>query len=421
MLTAFRWLLRLFVGLIALVLLAVLGAYYFLSRSLPDYNASYEIAGLSGPVEILRNNNDVPHIFATTDEDAYFALGFAHAQDRLWQMTMLRRTAQGRLSEIFGARTLKIDELVRRLDIYTLALSSVEAQDAGTKAALQAYASGVNAWIGQVNEQALGRGAPEFFLFSAEIDAWAPADSLAIMKLMALQLASHLDSEVMRAQMSLVVSPARLRDILPDAPGTALAALPQYSAVAPGVVPGQAPTRLAEMSDPLSPFHMGDFAGASNAWAASPGRSAAGGSILANDPHLGFTAPTLWYLARLHLASGDVIGGTIPGMPVVLLGRSDKLGWGLTSSYLDDQDLVLEKVNPDNPEQYLTPQGPRDFVTRRDHHPKVERERADPAWQPFRPGHGDPARHGGGGAMDGAGRGGPFYDLCHEHDAGRLG
>jgi penicillin amidase len=122
---------------------------------------------------------------------------------------------------------------------------------------------------------------------------------------------------------------------------------------------------MAELSDPLSPFRMTDLAGASNAWAASPGRSAAGGSILANDPHLGFTAPTLWYLARLHLSSGDVIGGTIPGMPVVLLGRSDKLGWGLTSSYLDDQDLVLEKVNPDNPEQYLTPDGPRDFETRR--------------------------------------------------------
>ena len=365
MLTAFRWLLRLFVGLVALGLLAVLIFYYFLSRSLPDYNASYQLSGISAPVEIVRNNNDVPHIFGETDEDAFFALGFAHAQDRLWQMTMLRRTAQGRLSEIFGARTLKIDELLRRLDVYNLALSSVDAQDAPTKAALRAYAAGVNAWIEQVNEQALGRGAPEFFLFSAQIDAWAPADSIAIIKLMGLQVASHLDSEVMRAQMSLILSPSRLKDILPDAPGQAIAALPQYSAVVPGVVPGQRPTRMAELSDPLSPFRTGDFAGASNAWAAMPGRSAAGGAILANDPHLGFTAPTIWYLARLHLKSGDVIGATIPGMPVMLLGRSERLGWGLTSSYLDDQDVVLEKINPDNPEQYMTPTGPKDFVTRR--------------------------------------------------------
>ena len=365
MLTTFRWLLRLFVGLIGLSLLALLIFYYFLSRSLPDYNATYRLDGISAPVEIVRNNNDVPHIFGKTDEDAFFALGFAHAQDRLWQMTMLRRTAEGRLSEIFGARTLKIDELIRRLDIYNLSLSSVAAQDAPTKAALQAYAAGVNAWIGQVNKGALGRGAPEFFLFSAQIDAWAPADSIAIIKLMALQLSSHLDSEVMRAEMSMVLSPARLKDILPDDPGQAVAALPQYSQLMPGVVPGQVPVRMAELDQPLSPFHSAEFAGASNAWAAMPKRSAAGGSILANDPHLDFTAPTIWYLARLHLASGDVIGATIPGMPLVLLGRSEKLGWGLTSSYLDDQDVVMEKINPANPLQYMTPDGPRDFVTRR--------------------------------------------------------
>ena len=251
----------------------------------------------------MRNNDDVPHIFGETDEDAYFALGFAHAQDRLWQMTMLRRTAQGRLSEIFGPRTLKIDELMRRLDLYTLALTSVEAQDEPTKAALQAYADGVNAWIEQVNEQARGRGAPEFFLFSAQIDAWAPADSIAIIKLMALQLASHLDSEVHAGADVAAPADSRVRDILPDAPGQAIAALPDYAALVPGVVPG-IPTRMAELRDPLSPFRMADLAGASNAWAAMPGRSAAGGALLANDPHLGFTAPTIWYLARLHLKTG---------------------------------------------------------------------------------------------------------------------
>ena len=365
MLTAFRWLLRLFVGLVALGLLTIGIFYYFLSRSLPDYNASYALSGITAPVEIVRNNNDVPHIFGKNDEDVFFALGFAHAQDRLWQMTMLRRTAEGRLSEIFGNRTLKIDELMRRLDIYTLSLASVAVQDKPTKRALAAYSRGVNAWIEQVNQQALGRGAPEFFLFSSQIDAWAPADSIAIIKLMALQLSSHLESEVLRAEMSLVLPPARLKDILPNAPGPAIAALPKYSDLMPGVAPGQVPRRMATLDDPLSPFHSMAFAGASNAWAAMPGRSAAGGSILANDPHLDFTAPTIWYLARMHLASGDVIGATIPGVPVVLLGRSEKLGWGLTSSYLDDQDVVIEKINPDNPEQYMTPTGPKDFVTRR--------------------------------------------------------
>jgi penicillin amidase len=361
MLTAFRWTLRAFLLVLGLGTLGLGGVYYFVSRSLPDYNAAWSVAGISSPVEIVRNNADVPHIFAANDNDAFYALGFAHAQDRLWQMTMLRRTVQGRLSEIFGERTLPTDELLRRLDLYGLALSSVDAQDASTKAALTSYSAGVNAWIEQVNEGALGRGAPEFFLFSSQIDAWAPADSIAIIKLMALQLSSHLDTEVLRAELSLTLSPARLSDILPDTPGAGIMALPQYSALMPGVIPGLAPQRMATLDQPLSPFSSAQMAGASNAWAAAASRAAGGGGLLANDPHLDFTAPSIWYLARLHLSSGDVIGATIPGMPLVLLGRSELLGWGLTSSYLDDQDVVMEKINPDNPDQYLTPQGPKDF------------------------------------------------------------
>ncbi len=318
--------------------------------------------GITQPFEIVRTNTDVPHIFGKTDADSYFGLGFAQAQDRLWQMTMLRRTVQGRLSELFGSRTLKTDELMRRLDLYGLAVQSVAAQDDQTKAALEAYSRGVNAWIDIVNKKALGRGAPEFFLFQPQIATWTPADSVAILKLMALQLSSHLESEVLRARVSLIMPDARVQDILPDAPGDAVAALPRYSSLFPGVGPSFAGLNLDK--DPLSPFAAHDMGGASNAWAAGPSRSAAGGSLLANDPHLGFSAPTIWYLARLQLQSGGVIGASIPGTPLILLGRSDKLGWGLTSSYLDDEDVHIEKLNPDNPSQYLTPGGWKPFVTR---------------------------------------------------------
>ena len=365
MLIAFRWLLRGFTALIILGLIAAFLTYYILSRSLPDYSEDFTLQGISAPVEIVRNNNNVPHIFGKTETDVYYALGFAHAQDRLWQMTMLRRTAQGRLSEIFGARTLKIDELVRRLDIYTLSQQSVAAQDARTKLALTAYAAGVNAWINEVNAGARGRGAPEFFFFSNEIAAWSPADSIAIIKLMALQLSGHLQTEVQRAQLSMLLPAERLSDILPDDPTSGIAALPDYASLMPGQFPQPAAEKMAYIDAPLSPFRSAVFAGASNAWAAMPNRSAAGGSLLANDPHLGFTAPTIWYLARLDLPTGSVIGATIPGMPVVLLGRSEKLGWGITSSYLDDQDVVIERVNPDNPEEYLTPDGPKPFLTRK--------------------------------------------------------
>nr|MCU0817195.1 penicillin acylase family protein [Cypionkella sp.] len=241
---------------------------------------------------------------------------------------------------------------------------SVEAQDAPTRAALEAYARGVNAWIGQINEGARGRGAPEFFLFSNEIAAWAPADSIAIIKLMALQLSGHLEAEVKRARLSALLPEARLADILPDDPTRAVTALPDYASLMPGVMPPVAPMRLAA-EDPLSPFPALPFAGASNSWAAAPHRSAAGGTLLANDPHLGFTAPAIWYLARLELQTGGVIGATIPGVPAVMAGRSARLGWALTSSYLDDMDIVMERVNPDNPEEYETASGFRPFETRR--------------------------------------------------------
>jgi penicillin amidase len=363
MIVAFRWLLRLFVALVVLGFITLMILYFFLSRSLPDYAEDFTLDGVSAPVEIVRNNANVPHIFGATDDDVFFALGFAHAQDRLWQMTQMRRTAQGRLSEIFGQRTVRIDEIMRRFDLYGLATQSVAAQDEPTRLALQAYANGVNAWIGQVNEGARGRGAPEFFLFEPEIAVWQPADSLAILKLMALQLNSQLSSEVLRARASLVLPEARVRDLLPDDPGQAIAALPDYAGLMPGVLPTAAPVRLA--ADPLSPFAPAALAGASNAWAAAPARSAAGGTLLANDPHLGFTAPTIWYLARLQLSTGGVIGATIPGVPAILLGRSEQVGWGLTSSYLDDLDVHVEQLDPENPEQYRTPDGWKAFETRR--------------------------------------------------------
>ena len=363
MLRIFRWLVRLVSGLVLLGLVGVLLLYWFFSRSIPPYDETLDVAGLSAPVEIVRDNAGVPHIFGANDHDVYFGLGLAHAQDRLWQMLMLRRTAQGRLSELFGARTVRIDELLRRFELYPLAVQSVGVQDAYTTEALEAYADGVNAWLAEVNEGARGRGAPEFWLFEPAIAPWQPADSIAVGKLMALQLSSHLETEVLRARASLMLPDARVADIMPDTPGEGIAALPEYASLFDAPLP-----RFADMGDmpddPLSPFKARAFAGASNAWAAAPSRSAAGGTLLANDPHLEFTAPSIWYLARLELASGGVIGGTIPGAPVVLVGRSNRLGWALTSAYADDQDVFIEKQNPDNPEEVLTPEGWKPLVSR---------------------------------------------------------
>ncbi len=359
----FRWLIRITTGLILLALAAIGLVYFLASQSLPEYDQTVRVRGLSAPVEIVRDTANVPHILGQTDPDVFFGLGYAHAQDRLWQMTILRRTAQGRLSEVFGQRTVSIDKLLRRFDLYGLAHRSVAAQDDYTKAALQAYAAGVNARLEEINEMALGRGAPEMFLFSAPVSPWQPGDSLAVIKLMSLQLSGHLEDEVLRARTSLALNdPQRLSDILPDVPGPGIAALPEYAALFPDL------PRFAEtvpMPDtPLSPFPRRGLAGASNAWSAAPSRSASGGTLLANDPHLGFTAPGIWYLARLELAKGGVIGASIPGVPAIMTGRSDRLGWGLTSSYLDDQDVHIERLNPENPQEYLTPDGYKPFQNR---------------------------------------------------------
>lgn len=359
MVLIFRWLLRGVLALLATTGIAILGAYWLASRSLPDYDDQLSLEGLSGPVEIVRDNANVPHILAETDADAFFALGFAHAQDRLWQMLTLRRTAQGRLSEIFGTRTVEIDDLMRRLDLYGAAVASVEDQDADTTMALNAYAAGVNAWLGEVNAGARGRGAPEFWLFEPVIAPWQAADSIAIGKLMALSLTDQLEQEALRLRVGLLLSPDQLRDILPDDPGSGIAVLPEFADVTP-----QGASQYALYDEPLSPISRRGFNGASNAWAAAPSRSASGGTLLASDPHLGFQAPSVWYLARIELSTGGVIGATIPGAPVVLLGRSDRLGWGMTASAMDDQDLFLERLNPDNPEEVATPTGFKPLVTR---------------------------------------------------------
>ncbi|MGM0586721.1 MAG: penicillin acylase family protein, partial [Pseudomonadota bacterium] len=214
----------------------------------------------------------------------------------------------------------------------------------------------------------------EFYLFADRLAPWSPADSLAISKLMALRLTEQPAADVRRAALSLLLPRERLRDILPDYPEAAVIA-PGDSAQAPrreratdyaGLFPGA--SFPAPGPGPRGPRIMpppGE-GGASNGWALGAGRAAAGSPILANDPHLWLGAPSLWYLARLELPGGGVIGGTIPGMPLVLIGRNEAFAWGLTSAYVDDADIYIERLNPENEAEYLAPDGPRPFERRRE-------------------------------------------------------
>ncbi|QIE55335.1 penicillin acylase family protein [Pikeienuella piscinae] len=361
--TLFRVLLWLTGGLLALALIAAGLGYYLISRSKPDYDSVQTLAGLNGEVEIVRDANAVPHIYAQTDADAYFALGVVHAQERLWQMELSRRGAQGRLSELFGPAALSLDRRLRALDLHALARASLRYQSAETIEALDAYSAGVNAWIGVVNESALGRGAPEFFLFNEGLAPWTPADSIAILKVMALRLTNAATMETKRAKLLRRLTPEQLEDLFPVYPDPGILSLPTFAKGHPE--PG-APTVTRRASrdedDALGELEELFFpparrAGASNVWAVDGDRTATGASLLANDPHLWLSAPSVWMLVHVEFPGEGVIGGSLAGVPAVLVGRNRSLAWGLTTAGIDDQDVYIEKLNPENPDEYLTPEG----------------------------------------------------------------
>ncbi len=364
-----RWLVRIFVAALVALAVAAALAWYLVSRSLPDYGATLALAGLEAEVRVTRDANAVPHIRADSDHDAYFALGLVHAQDRLWQMELNRRAAQGTLSAMFGTRSVHVDRLVKTLDIYGLADRAVEHQTPEARAALEAYAAGVNAWIRHVNAEALGRGAPELFMFGGALAPWTPTDSLAVLKLMALRLTGAARGEIQRAQFLLELEPGQVEDILASDPNPAMTTPPRDSALPPGTRFADAgPEPPESHADPwmarFGPAPRPDMAGASNAWAVDGSRASGGAPILANDPHLWLSAPGIWYLADIRGDQVAAIGGTLPGVPAVMVGRNRELAWGLTTTNADDQDIYIEKLNPENPDQYRTPDGWAEFDRR---------------------------------------------------------
>ena len=346
----FNWLFRVLLVLALLAFLLCALIYYFATRSLPDYDREYNTSGNADTMEIVRDNKGVPHIFATSDSDVFFGLGFAHAQDRLWQMMLRRRAAQGRLSEIFGAETADADEFIRRLDITTLARTSLSVQSPEAMQALKAYSMGVNAWLKTIQTEALGRGAPEYFLFKPSIAPWTPADSLAILKLMAVESSTHLETDILRARTSIAIGADLLRDIMPDDPSLGTTAMPEYAQLF-DLTPNSELAALAPRNK-LHAIKTRGFQNASNVWAAQGARTAGKASLLAADPHNALAAPGQWMLARLELQSGGVIGATIPGLPLILSGRSERLAWGMAASYVDDLDVYVEQLNPANVDEY---------------------------------------------------------------------
>lgn len=345
-----KWLLFAILGLC----LATLGAYGYLRQSLPQVSGSLQLQGLGAPVEVLRDRFGIPHIYARSIADAHFALGFVHAQDRLWQMEMSRRIAAGRLAEVVGRGALETDRFLRTLGVRRAAEANLRIYDAETRRLLEAYAAGVNAFL--ATRPVLP---PEFWITGVTPEPWSPADSVAWTKMMAWDLGANWRNELLRMRLSRTIAMARIHELLPPYPGD----------VAPETVDLKALYgTLEKPAARLAQSAAGDEAGGqaveglgSNSWAVAGARSASGKPLLANDPHLGLTAPPVWYFAQLNAPGLDAIGATLPGVPGILVGRNARIAWGFTNTGPDVQDLYLEKI--DAAGNYLTPAGPRAFTT----------------------------------------------------------
>ena len=350
-----RLLLRLVLALAVLLAGAIGAGYVYLRQSLPQTTGELRLAGLSAPVQILRDRYGIPHIFAEREEDAMFALGFAHAQDRLWQMEMNRRVAAGRLAEILGSGALETDRFLRTLGVRRVAEANLRQLDAQTLRQLDAYAAGVNAFLAGDPVLPL-----EFWLTGVRPEPWTPADSAGWAKMMAWDLGGNWRNELLRMQLAKTLPLARIHEFVAPYPGETppqIADLKSlYDALEQdGVQLAEDAARLLALAPGEPPDGVG-----SNNWVVSGERSASGKPLLANDPHLGLTAPPVWYFAHLSIAGRNLIGATLPGLPAVVLGRNDRIAWGFTNTGPDVQDLYIERL--DAAGRYLTPEGPRAFT-----------------------------------------------------------
>jgi penicillin amidase len=340
-------------GLLSLVLLVVAlaaAAYLYLRTSLPQLDGELRLAGPEAKIEIVRDRHAVPHIYAANRHDAFFAMGFVHAQDRLWQMEFQRRVAAGRLAEAVGEPGIEVDKFIRTLGIPQATAEVARSLSPAARADYEAYAAGVNAYL-------ITRGGAlplEFMLLGVEPEPWRVEDSLGWAKMMAWDLGGNAWDEALRARMAKLLTTEQIALLFPDYPASA--------APAPSAALSAAAPLFAGLNA-LLPAARQDGLGSNN-WVVDGRHTKSGKPLLANDPHLRLTTPSLWYLAHFSAPGLDVIGGTLPGIPAPVLGRNAAIAWGFTNTNPDVQDLYIEKLDAADPKQYLTPEGPRPFVER---------------------------------------------------------
>jgi penicillin amidase len=322
---------------------AVGGAYIVLARRpLPREHGKFKLNGLHEPVEIITDRHGVPHIYAQNEDDLFFAQGFVHAQERLWQMEVNRRISAGRLSEIFGQLALEADRFSRRLGMHRSAMDEAARLSEHNKRILEAYARGVNAYIGR-NQSKLPI---EFTLLRFKPSPWQITDTIQWAKMMGWNLSGNWEGEMVRAR--LIAKLGIERAVQLEAGYD-----PKHPLIIPpGVAYQGANADLLEQYHQMKQLSGFGMLGASNNWVVDGTKSSSGKPILCNDPHLGQGAPSIWYECHLVAGDIDVVGASFPGTPGIVIGHNQHIAWGVTNGISDVQDLYIERFNPQNPNQY---------------------------------------------------------------------
>lgn len=357
------------------------------------------VAGLRGNVTVRRDRLAIPYIEASNLDDLYIAQGYVAASDRLWQMDLLRRTARGELSEILGSAALEEDKRHRAFRFGPLAQQMVERLSPPMRAALEAYAKGVNAFIESLDAVALP---PEFRVLQYKPRPWTPADSLVISKLLAETLTTSWPIDMMRAALAGLPADRRAELLPRTSPLDVLVVGSDESVRSGSAKSGSAQDRPTESGRLVAEAEMmGEVArvsdvmrrsleriglysedlAASNNWVVSGRLSVTGKPLLANDPHLSPSAPSIWYMVHLTAPGLHVAGVTIAGEPGVIIGHNDHIAWGITNVEADVEDLYAEKFDGINSRRYLTPGGWREAEVSREVI-AVRKSPADPATQP---------------------------------------
>ncbi len=368
---------RILLGLLGLIVLVVLAAvaYVWLSvdDSYPQTDGEIHLSGLNGQVDVYRDEGGIPQIFASSDHDLFFAEGYVHAQDRFWQMDFQRHVGSGRLSEMLGSNTLDTDQFLRTVGWERVARQELDLLDAQTRDMLQAYADGVNAYLADHEGTQLSLE----YLFLGLLNSgykpapWQPLNTLTWAKAMAWDLRDNMDNEIERAILSKTLPADRIEELFPGYDSSHPLILPDYqfpdaSASLPATaasVPAAVEPLFASLGGQVAKVDnlLGGEPTAelgSNSWVVSGTLTASGAPLLANDPHLSASMPSIWYQIGLHCAPKgpncdfDAVGVSFVGAPGIVIGHNARIAWGLTNVGADVMDLYIIKVNPDNENQY---------------------------------------------------------------------